>query len=186
MQTDKKNLLLPALSLLLLLSGGCPMSGGPAEVILQSDFTEQRSLSAAAPKRFQQTEPQGTTVVETAMELSKKYAKLSEEAAKLRAENQNLITQNNLLEEKLAVSNTQLRQTQKEISEANDLLMQMRIELNNWKVNVLGFREEMRQADKAQLETLLKILKVLGGEVRTESVQNRDKDMTVSSPADFN
>jgi hypothetical protein len=46
----------------------------------------------------------------------------------------------------------------------------MLIELNNWKTDVIGFREEIRAADRAQLEALLKILKVLGGEPGAESV----------------
>jgi hypothetical protein len=52
----------------------------------------------------------------------------------------------------------------------------MRIELNNWKTSILGFRDEMRQADIAQLETLLKILKILGGEVTVQSAQGRQSD----------
>ena len=45
----------------------------------------------------------------------------------------------------------------------------MRVELNNWKTNVLGFREEMRQADTEQLKALLKVLTILGGEVKGTS-----------------
>ncbi len=59
----------------------------------------------------------------------------------------------------------QLQQTQKELAEANDLLIEMRIELNNWKTDVLGFRDEMRDAETAQLQTLFRILQVLGGQV---------------------
>ena len=44
-------------------------------------------------------------------------------------------------------------------------MLQTRIELNNWKNDVLGFRGEMQDAQKAQLEALLKILKLMGGEV---------------------
>jgi 5-enolpyruvylshikimate-3-phosphate synthase len=40
--------------------------------------------------------------------------------------------------------------------------------LNNWKMNILGYRDEMRDAETAQLEALLKILKALGGEVETD------------------
>ena len=49
----------------------------------------------------------------------------------------------------------------------------MRIELNNWKTDVLGFREEMRDAEIEQLRALLKILEILGGEVKPESDQNQ-------------
>ncbi|GAJ10469.1 unnamed protein product, partial [marine sediment metagenome] len=37
-----------------------------------------------------------------------------------------------------------------------------------------GFRNEMRDAEKAQLETLLKILNILGGEIKVESAQDQD------------
>ena len=74
-----------------------------------------------------------------------------------------------------------LQQTQKELAEANDLLIEMRIELNNWKTDILGFRAEMRDAEKTQLEALLKILNVLGGEVKPESAGQM---RTVSSAAD--
>jgi uncharacterized protein YeaO (DUF488 family) len=54
--------------------------------------------------------------------------------------------------------------TEKELAEANEFLQQMHVELNKWKSDVLGFREEMRQAQQAQLEALAKILRVLGAE----------------------
>jgi septal ring factor EnvC (AmiA/AmiB activator) len=111
------------------------------------------------------TGPQGATAVESAIALSEKYAKLSEEAAALRQSKQTLETENQKLETDLKICRTQLEQTQKELSQANDLLIQTRLELNNWKNDVLGFRGEMRDAQKAQLETLYKILKLMGGEV---------------------
>ena len=50
--------------------------------------------------------------------------------------------------------------------------------MNNWKTDILGFRDEIRDAETAQLEALLKILKVLGGEVKTKSAQGEDKSST--------
>jgi hypothetical protein len=57
----------------------------------------------------------------------------------------------------------------------------MRIELNNWKTNIIGFRDEMRDADKTQLQALLRILKALGGEVSPEVSRQQDPDSNVSS-----
>ena len=116
-----------------------------------------------------QTEPQGPTAVESAIALSDKYAKLSEEAAALRQSKQTLETENQKLETDLKICRTQLEQAQKELAQANDLLIQTRLELNNWKNDVLGFRGEMRDAQKAQLETLYKILKLMGGEANQPS-----------------
>ncbi|MHC4387094.1 MAG: hypothetical protein ACYS8I_03550 [Planctomycetota bacterium] len=106
------------------------------------------------------------------MELSKKYAELSQEATMLRQKNQDFAAKNYQLKDQAAILEAQLQQAQKELTEANELLIEMRIELNNWKTDVLGFRGEMREAEKAQLQALLKILEVLGGEVQVESAQN--------------
>ncbi len=111
------------------------------------------------------TESQSPTAVESAIALSDKYAKLSEEAAALRQNKQTIETENQKLATDLKTCRAQSEQTQKELAQANDLLLQTRLELNNWKNDVLGFRGEMRDAEKAQLETLYKILKLMGGEV---------------------
>ncbi len=122
-------------------------------------------------RRFQESSAKNPTAVESAIELSEKYADLSDEASLLRQQNKDLITRNQLFRDQITVMDKQLRQTQKELAEANEILIEMRVELNSWKSDVLGFREEMRDAETAQLEALLKILHVLGGELKTESAQ---------------
>ncbi len=136
---------------------GCYRSENPSRTDWQLD-------NASAPKTVS-TAPQGPTAVESAIALSDKYAKLSEEAAALRQQNQTLDTEIQRLKNDLQSCRTQSEQAQKELTQANDLLLQTRIELNNWKNDVLGFRGEMQDAQKAQLEALLKILKLMGGEV---------------------
>ena len=44
------------------------------------------------------------------------------------------------------------------------MLIEMKGELVSWKANVLGFRQEMQQAQAAQLLALGRVLKLLGGE----------------------
>ena len=44
-------------------------------------------------------------------------------------------------------------------------------ELTNWKTNVLGFREEIRSAEQAQLDALHRVLKLLGGELDEQDDQ---------------
>jgi DNA anti-recombination protein RmuC len=122
----------------------------------------------AAANRFQEPSPEGPTPVETAIEISEKYVKLTEEASLLREQNNQLNKQNNELITENDNLNTTLSQTEQELKEANDMLIDMRIELNNWKVDVLSFRDEMRNADKAELQALLKILKTLGGDMNIE------------------
>jgi chromosome segregation ATPase len=191
MQTNKKTILLMILLVPIFLLSNCVSVQELPKVAVRSDPTarlsspkSEKQQDASVAKRFQESasQIQNPTVVESAMELSKKHAKLSEEAAVLRQQNKDLIVQKRQLEDQLVALEAQLQQTQKELTEANDLLISMRIELNNWKVDILGFRDEMRDAETAQLEALLKILKVLGGEVKTKSAQGQDSSSnTVAS-----
>jgi len=167
----------PYISLLLItfLLSGCSsphsrLDRGQVNVTSAPQSIDQQQNSPVA-KRFQEPAPPGQTAVESAIELSQKYATLSEEAAVLRRQNQDLITENRQLKEQTTFLDATLKQTQKELTQANDLLIEMHIELNNWKTSVLGFRDEMRESEIAQLEALLKILKILGAEATTESAQ---------------
>jgi len=141
-----------------------PLATGPAR---------NPNTSASTAKRFQDTPLEGRTAVESAIELSEKYARLSDQTIALREENQRLITENENLLQQIVTLEARLRQTQKELGEANDLLIEMLTELNNWKTNILGFRGEMRDAAKAQLEALLKVLEILGGEAEAGSLERR-------------
>jgi uncharacterized coiled-coil DUF342 family protein len=177
MKANKKNvaflILFPISFGQIFLLTGCTMSRQPIEASLPPG-----SEQTAVGKRFQESARPGPTAVESAIELSKKYAKLSEETMLLRQKRQEFIAENRRLKDRVAVLQTQLQQAEKELTEANDLLIDMRVELNNWKANVLSFRDEMRDAEKAQLDALLKILKVLGGEVREEPAQEKNTGLT--------
>ncbi len=156
-------------ALLALMAGGCSapqsQSGNVATTL------EDGGHSAA--KRFQDPATGGRTAVESAIELSEKYAKLSDQAIALRQENQRLTEENESLRQQVAGLEGKLKQTQKELGEANELLIEMLTELNNWKSNILGFRSEMRDAAKAQLEALLKVLEILGGQAEAGTLERR-------------
>lgn len=175
MWTYKKMIAFSTLSGLFLLAG-CMEMTQPLDA-LNPDARQKTGPVAA--KQFQEGTPGGPTAIESAIELSNKYAVLSEQAAQLQAQNQNLTEEKNLLLQQMKGLETEANQAKKELGEANDLLIEMRIELNNWKTDVLGFRDEMRQADKAQLETLVKILKVLGG----EEVETNTRSEQPAAPA---
>ncbi len=147
------------------LLSGCMDGNQPFDAALKPSTETGQRTSQVTAKQFQDTSSDGPTAVESAIELSKKYAALSEETTAMKLENQSLTAKNRQLVQQTAVMEQELAQAKKELSEANDLLIEMRIELNNWKADVLGFREEMRETSKVQLETLMKILKVLGGDV---------------------
>lgn len=119
--------------------------------------------------RFQDSGANNPSAIESAMELSGKYAQLLEESTALKADNQRLTGENQRLTDQIPACRNSLTQTQNELAEANDLLIEMRIELNNWKTNILGFRDEMRNAENAQLDALVKILEVLGGQAQAGS-----------------
>jgi len=185
MQTNKKTILLMILLVPIFLLSNCVTVQEPPKFAVISDSTarlsspkSEKQQGDSVAKRFQESASQQSTVVASAMELSKKHAILSEEAAVLRQENRDLTARNLQLKDQVVTLEAQLQQTQRELSEANDLLITMRIELNNWKIDILGFRDEIRDAETAQLEALLKILKVLGGEVKTKSAQAEDTSST--------
>ena len=168
MKTNKKTILFLSLIPILLLLN-CVSVQEPPKYAQRAVSIQKQQVPSVA-NRFQESAPQKPTVVESAMELSQKHAKLSEETAALRQQNRDLTVSNQQLKEQVIALEAQLQQAQKELSEANDILIAMRIELNSWKMNILGFRDEMRDAETAQLEALIKILKVLGGEVKVASL----------------
>ena len=172
MKTDKKTIVFLFLIPILLLLNCVSVQEPPR--LSERAYSVQKQQSQSVANRFLEAAPQKPTVVESAMELSQKHAMLSEEAAELRRRNKELAASNQQLKEQVVAIEAKLQQAQKELNEANDILIAMRIELNNWKLNILGFRDEMRDAEKAQLEALLKILKVLGGEVKPKSAVNDD------------
>jgi len=185
MRNDKKIIMLAVLSTPVFLLSGCLSSQRPADLAVESVHVERQQDDSIA-KRFQEPDPKGLTVVESAMKLSGEYTRLTQEAAVLRRQNEDFIAQNRQLNEQVVSVDAQLKQAQKELAEANSLLIEMRIELNNWKVDILGFRNEMRNAETAQLETLLRILKVLGGQVASESARAKNTGTVGSAIASLN
>jgi hypothetical protein len=173
MQASKSNIMLLIHPVLVFLLSGCTILETPMRIAPLS-APEQGPQSGAAEQRFKEPASEGPTAVESAIELSQEYAKLSDEASELRLKNQDLAAENHQFRKQVTALETKVQQAQKELTEANDLLRDMLIELNNWKMDVIGFRQEMRGAEKAQLEALLKILTVLGGEVTTDAAKGKD------------
>ncbi len=170
MQTDKYILSFLILSALTFLLAGCPALQKPVETSLTSDSTKHDSTPI--PKRFQDAAPSGHTVVEAAVELAKRHTKLLEETSVLRQDNQELTVENRRLKDRITVLEPELEQAKKHLKDADDLLIDMTTELNNWKTDILGFRNEMRDAYTAQLEILLKIAQAMGAEVIPEQEEN--------------
>ena len=181
MQADKKTISLLIPSLLILILSGCSLPDGPVKLIFPPNSAAPQQ-SRSVEKRFQESASKGPSIIDSAIELSQKYAKLSEETALLRQKKQNLTSENLRLRNQATNLQGQLHQAQKELTEANDLLIEMRIELNNWKVDILGFRDEIREADTEQLKALIKILEVLGGEIKAKSAHDQQAGSPAISP----
>ncbi len=164
MNTTVRAIMLTSAATLVLAAGGCTAPQAPSSPDVASAPRDSNA------KRFQDTPLEGRTAVESAIELSEKYARLSDQMVTLRQENQRLTSENESLRQQVVTLEARLKQTQKELNEANDLLIEMLSELNNWKNNILGFRGEMRQAAQAQLEALLKVLEILGGEIEAGNI----------------
>ncbi len=181
MTVTTRNLTLLLAAVLVSAGAGCtsPQSSTGA---IATDNPQTAVAGDAAAKRFQNTPPGNRTAVESAIELSQKYASLSDQTVVLREENQRLKTENTNLQQQVAGLEARLKQTQKELSEANDLLIEMLTELNTWKSNILGFRGEMRDAAKAELEALLKVLEILGGKVEAEALAQTHAGMLSTEP----
>ncbi|MBN2588256.1 MAG: hypothetical protein JXA96_00205 [Sedimentisphaerales bacterium] len=168
------------LAIAIMFISGCASQDNSEQANVLSGFPEPLQNDAFA-QRFQETTPQKTTVVESAIELSQNYAKLVEEATYLKQQNQSLTSRNQELKEQAKDIQNKLLQTQTELKQANEVLVEMRLELNNWKSDVLGYREEMRSAQTAQLQALMKILRALGGEPMLETARSNGIGQAVAA-----
>ena len=115
-------------------------------------------------KRFDPTMQGGDDSEQDDIQWAHRYEELSVGNNALRETNHELMLENNQLKQQIDAIKSELEQTKNDMTEANEFLGQMHLELNKWKTDVLGFRQEIRQAQQVQIEALGKILRVLGAE----------------------
>ncbi len=154
------------ISILLFVVAGC-MS---ANAVSEEQLSSQQKQNQAVSKRFKAADNESDTAVDSALKLAQEHAALSEKYAAAQQKILELTEENKKLKERLLACEPELKQTKKELEEANNMIVDMRIEMNNWKTDTLAFRDEMRKADKIQLETLLKILQALGGDANVPAI----------------
>ncbi len=106
----------------------------------------------------------GPTALDSAMVWAKKYADATEKLVAVEKEKRALEQQSGALAEELKTVGAQLAQARHEVDDANAMILETREELAKWKLDVLGFREEIRGGLKALTESQIKVLKILGGE----------------------
>jgi chromosome segregation ATPase len=151
---------------------GC---GFPNERTIDRSKEEAGEISEEAPmvigqtpekmqKRFDPMIEDSEDSGQDNVQWAQRYEELSIGNNALRETNNELKLENDQLKQHIEALKSELEQTRKEMSEANEFLGQMHLELNKWKQDVLGFRQEIRQAQQVQIEALGKILRVLGAE----------------------
>lgn len=126
-----------------------------------SPLTPQQTEQLA--RRFIDSNAQ-TDAVQTAVEWTIKYEQLLEKNVQLQEQVQQLFAENTQLKSQLQQCQVDLARTEKELQQTNEFLGQLHGELSKWKTDVLGFRDEMRQTQAAQMEALRRILQILGAE----------------------
>jgi len=129
----------------------------PKEVTPQAEY-----LNAATVKTVKEGDSE--SAVESALIWSEKYCKAMETVTALQQTNRTLTEEHRAQVGQNLELRKELDQCQKELAQANTMLLEMRSELEKWKTDVLGFRQEMRQAQEAELVVLRRVLKLLGGQ----------------------
>lgn len=150
---------------------GCNTADDPLTLLNRTEMApapkppmEVQQTQQDIQRRFQASEQEKTDAVQSAVMWAERYEQLSLKNNELREQNNKLVLENNELKHQTEKLQITLDSTRNELAEANEFLGQMHAELSQWKSDVLGYRDEMRQAQKAQLEALAKILKLLGAE----------------------
>ncbi|KKM94408.1 hypothetical protein LCGC14_1198640 [marine sediment metagenome] len=158
-----KNLTMTIFVSLIMLQLGC--------TIVDRPIPPQSYQPAAAPmvetmeNRFSESKEADTNAVESALMWSARYEELSVKTEKLRDDNSKLTIGNTNLKHDIQKLQDELDRTKAELKDANEFLQEMNLQLSKWKGDVLGFRDEMRNAQATQLEALKQIMKILGAEL---------------------
>lgn len=139
------------------------------------DIAQQKSKDFTLDELLLETPQQNTnadrfhnttdspTAVDSTLKLSQELETLTEKLASQEEINKQLSDENRLIKQQKKLLEDELEQTKKELGQTNKLLMDLRVELDEWKASTLEFQKEIRNTDKAQLEALYKILQILDG-----------------------
>ena len=150
------------------LAAGC--SGGKGKITDGGTAPELGASTIAAGADG--TSPSG---VEGARTWRTKFSNLSERYIKLQGEKFELITKNRELRAQMTALQKELKQTNEEVRQANDMMILLNKELRKWKGDVLDFRGEMQKAQLAQIDLLKKIVVLVGGEIPNTVAEKADK-----------
>jgi hypothetical protein len=149
----------------ILASAGCVSHSTPSQTWVPPQPASAPTPDATFLPKIVEAEMPLPTAVETTLMLQEKYSRCLEDLQRERDHNRDLTDEKRRVIENLTKLQTELDKTRQELGEANNLLVQVRQELDKWKGDVLGFRDEMRQANKSQIDALAKVMNLLGAEV---------------------
>ena len=178
-----KTTLTALIALTAALAGGCdrmnymmprqasaPMAATPAAAPTDTSarYAPPRPAPQPAPIIVSQapepTDASNQSAVEKALAWAQKYSEVSSKLTAVERENRSLAEKTQAMQQQLDVTKGQLAAAQKELGEANVMLKDLETRLAKWQENVLGYRQEMREAQKAQMDGLARVIKLLGGE----------------------
>jgi len=109
------------------------------------------------------------SAMEKVNELSEKYAALADKCMTLQKDNEALRDKNRVLADAAAKDKRDLEQVKKELADANTELAALTVDLARWKDNVLGFRKETLDAHVLEMQKLVDIIRLLGGETAEQT-----------------
>jgi len=110
-----------------------------------------------------------TNASDIAARLSEKYGKAVEDLRLLQEKHRSLAEKDKASQGQIGKLKVDLARAEKELSEANTMLLEMKDELSKWKQDVLGFRNEMRQSQKAMLNAVTRLTVVISGGVAMDA-----------------
>lgn len=150
-----------------LMLGGCAWNTPTSTGLEVANGTPPASGQAYLDKTAirNETGKRTSNAVDTAMKWAGKYAEVSSKRDLLLQENSKLKQEQQTFQRQISKLQLELNRAEKELAQANSMLLEMKTELEKWKISVLGFRDEMRYSQKAQLDTLVRILTLIGGDV---------------------
>ena len=144
---------------------GCTIVDRPISPQSYQPGAGPSTTAEAMESRFSESKETDSNAVESALMWSDRYEELSVKAEKLRDDNSKLTIERTNLKHDIQKLQTRLDRTKAELSDANEFLQEMNLQLSKWKGDVLGFRDEMRKAQSTQLEALKQIMTILGAEL---------------------
>ena len=149
-------------------AGAAPAAAGGPAMAADDPAAEEKepplNYMAGSAVRGDDGSSSGSGAVDTALELSRKYAEVAEQLMAAQKANKDLTQDNRKLLAQVAKQEMAIAQAQKELDDANEQIMEQKRALQEWKKNVLGFREDMERYEEVQIDALKKILQLLNGE----------------------